>query len=47
MTNIEIIIICISAITAILGVLLALKTLIDTRKKYYDEFMRNRKRKIK
>lgn len=45
MTTVEKIIVFISALTAIAGILLALKTLIDTRNKYYKEFLENRKSK--
>ena len=47
MSKIELLVISVSAITVIVGVLLAIKTLIDTRKKYYNEFIESRKRKIK
>lgn len=47
MPKIEIIMISVSAITAIAGIILGIKNLIDTRKKYYEEFQKNRKRKTK
>jgi len=47
MATIEIIIISITGITAIAGIFLAFNTIINTRKKYYKDFIQRRRNKKK
>jgi hypothetical protein len=45
MATIEIILVSITAIVAIAGIIIATKTIIDTRKRYYNDFIEKRKNK--